>query len=381
MMTDVLHRPRILVADDQPDLLESLRLLLSTDGFEFVSVSGPDAMLEALKDSGSFDLLLMDLNYTRDTTSGREGLDLLPRIRSIDEHLPVVVMTGWSTVDIAVEAMRAYARDFVQKPWDNAHLLALLRREVEKGREARRLHRQQERELQDARQTQRGLMPLVMPALDGWEIATSWQAARDVAGDAFDAFPFASDRMGLCIADVVGKGVPAALLMSGLLATVKAFAADGVSPGAVCTHVNRVLAGTMPDGKFVSVFYCVIDAAAGTITYANAGHNAPIVVRADGAVERLSDGGTLIGLFAESRYDDTVAKIASGDRVVLFTDGIVEARDENGDEFGDDRLIEVLVSNRHLPAQALQDRVTMAVTAHCRGCFADDATLIVLAGR
>jgi DNA-binding NtrC family response regulator len=124
------HDGRILIADDQTDVLEALRLLLKVEGFGIESANSPAGILAALETS-DFDVVLMDLNYTRDTTSGQEGLDLLTRIRSNDPSTTVVVMTAWGSVDLAVEAMRRGARDFVQKPWDNARLLTILRTQVE----------------------------------------------------------------------------------------------------------------------------------------------------------------------------------------------------------------------------------------------------------
>jgi DNA-binding NtrC family response regulator len=123
-------QPRVLIADDQPDVLEALRLLLKGEGYQTESASSPQAVIAALE-TRAFDLLLMDLNYTRDTTSGQEGLDLLTRLQSSDASLPIVVMTAWSSVDLAVEAMRRGARDFVQKPWDNARLLSIVRTQIE----------------------------------------------------------------------------------------------------------------------------------------------------------------------------------------------------------------------------------------------------------
>jgi DNA-binding NtrC family response regulator len=129
--------PRVLVADDQPDVLEALRLLLKGEGFQIETTTSPAGLLEALEHR-EFDAALMDLNYTRDTTSGREGLELLPRIQALDTTLPVVVMTAWGSVDVAVEAMRRGARDFVQKPWENERLLTILRTQVELARAIRR---------------------------------------------------------------------------------------------------------------------------------------------------------------------------------------------------------------------------------------------------
>ena len=129
--------PRILIADDQPDVLEALRLLLKGEGFQIETASSPRGIISALE-SSEFDALLMDLNYARDTTSGREGLDLLTRLQATDNHLPVIVMTAWGSIDSAVEAMRLGARDYIEKPWDNARLLATLRTQVELGQALRR---------------------------------------------------------------------------------------------------------------------------------------------------------------------------------------------------------------------------------------------------
>ena len=131
---------KILVADDQPDVLEALRLLLRREGFELVPAASPAGVLAALQEA-DFDAVLMDLNYTRDTTSGKEGLDLLAQVRGQDATLPVVVMTAWGSVEGAVEAMRRGARDYVQKPWDNARLLTTLRTQIELGRALRRSRR------------------------------------------------------------------------------------------------------------------------------------------------------------------------------------------------------------------------------------------------
>jgi DNA-binding NtrC family response regulator len=142
-----MQKPKLLVADDQPDVLTALRLLLKGEGFQTETVTSPAGVLKALEEE-DFDALLMDLNYTRDTTSGKEGLDLLTQIQSMDSTLPVVVMTAWSSVEVAVEAMRRGARDFVPKPWDNARLLAIVRTQVELARALRQSeHLEAENEL------------------------------------------------------------------------------------------------------------------------------------------------------------------------------------------------------------------------------------------
>jgi DNA-binding NtrC family response regulator len=180
-MLTTVESSRILVADDQPDLVDALRLLLKPEGIVVDAVHSPDAALAAVQ-SSPFDLVLMDLNYTGDTTSGREGIDLLEHLHDFDASLPIVVMTGWGSIDLAVEAMRRGVRDFVQKPWDNAALLTTLRSEIQAGRERRMKAERDQRELEEARRIQRTLLPAVLPQMDGFELAASWQPASGVGG-------------------------------------------------------------------------------------------------------------------------------------------------------------------------------------------------------
>jgi len=378
MAIDCAVEPRILIADDQPDLIDALRLLLKGEGILMEAVNSPEATLSAVRER-PFDLVLMDLNYTGDTTSGREGIDLLSRIQALDSTLPVIVMTGWGSVDLAVETMRRGVRDFVQKPWDNTALVTLLRTEIEQGRERRQKAALDRRELQEARRIQSKLLPSSLPEVDGLEIATSWQPASGVGGDCFDAIAFGRSRCALTIADVVGKGIPAALLMSNLQAAVRAFATDAAQPQELCQQVNSILCGRIAEDRFISFFYCVIDADLGAITYSNAGHYPPILVRVDGSVERLAAGGAVLGVFADGTYTQGRAALGRGDRLVFFTDGITEARTADEEEFGEDRLQTLAIQHRGCSAPALQARLVDAVTAFTGGHFQDDATLIVVA--
>jgi phosphoserine phosphatase RsbU/P len=378
MTSGCATQPRILIADDQHDLIDALRLLLKGEGIEVSAASSPDAALTALA-AGPFDLLLMDLNYTGDTTSGREGIDLLSRVQAIDNLLPVIVMTGWGSVDLAVEAMRRGVRDFVQKPWDNQQLLATLRAEIDEGRAKRHRLALEQRELDEARRIQRKLLPASMPQMDGWEIAASWRPASGVGGDCYDAIPFGTTRLGLSIADVVGKGIPAALLMSNLQAAVRAFATATAQPAEICQQVNRILCGHVAEGRFISFFYCLLDEETSRLTYANAGHYPPVLARANGTVERLGTGGAVLGVFPDGVYEQGEAALCEGDRLVFYTDGITDVTNACDEEFGEPRLVDLIVSNRGCSAPALQARLAEAVANFSNDRLQDDATLIVLA--
>jgi sigma-B regulation protein RsbU (phosphoserine phosphatase) len=377
-MSSCLTQPRVLIADDQADLLDALRLLLKGDGMQMEAVTSPDAALAAIS-AQPYDLLLMDLNYTGDTTSGSEGMDLLSRVQAVDSTLPVVVMTGWGSVDLAVETMRRGVRDFVQKPWDNVQLLATLRAEIAAGRERRQRVENDKRELEEARRIQRKLLPASLPDVDGCEIASQWRPASGVGGDCYDAIPFGRARLGLCIADVVGKGIPAALLMSNLQAAVRAFASDAAQPSELCQQVNRILCGNIAEGRFISFFYCRLDTSLGFLSYANAGHYQPMLVREDGSIERLSAGGPVLGVFPEATYEQDQTPLASGDRLVLYTDGVTEARNAADEEFGEERLLAAILENRACSAPALEARLSNTVASFAGDSLHDDATLIVVA--
>jgi sigma-B regulation protein RsbU (phosphoserine phosphatase) len=377
-MLRTVETSRILVADDQPDLVDALRLLLKPEGIVVDAVHSPDAALAAVQ-SSAFDLVLMDLNYTGDTTSGREGIDLLEHLQDVDAFLPIVVMTGWGSIDLAVEAMRRGVRDFVQKPWDNATLVTTLRSEIQAGRDRRMKAERDQRELEEARRIQRTLLPAVLPQMDGFELAASWQPASGVGGDCFDAIRFSSHRLALSIADVVGKGIPAALLMSNLQAAVRAFATEAARPAELCERVNTILCGHISEGRFISFFYCVVDSEVGSLTYANAGHFPPALIKADGTLIRLTSGGPVLGVLPAGTYESGTSAFGPGDRLILYTDGITEARSETDEEFGDERLLSMALEHRACSAPALQARLVDAVATFTGRRFTDDATLMVLA--
>jgi len=386
---------RILIADDQKDVLDALQLLLKGQGYLLETVSNPADLLEALAQR-EFDLLLMDLNYARDTTSGREGLDVLGHLKEMADAPPVVAMTGWATVGLAVAAMQHGVSDFVEKPWDNSRLLEILEKQIEQGRERRAARRrakeekqaqeeaiyhleEQEREIAEAKAIQERLVPREIPQVTGYEIATSWQSARTVSGDYFDVLALGQDRLGLCIADVAGKGIPAALLMCNLQAAVRGLSSPSVTPDLLCNSLNSLVWKNTHTDRFITLFYAQLDGPTRRLRYANAGHNAPIVVRACGSHERLQEGGGVLGVFEEQSFGLGTVDLAPGDRLVLFTDGVTEASNREGEEFGDQGLLSLLEEHRKLSANAIQEKIAAAISEFSGGHLTDDATLLILA--
>ena len=382
--------PRALIADDQPDVLIALRLLLRNAGYQTEAVTSPAEVLEAIQQS-NFDLVLMDLNYARDTTSGQEGLDLITNIRKLDSALPIVVLTAWGSVELAVEAMHRGGRDFVQKPWDNSRLLKSLNTQIELGRKKRqqrlidaesrtesdKLHQ----ELEESQEIQVALMPKALPEIDGFDLAFAWKPARSVGGDYFDVLKFSEQHTALCIADVAGKGMPAALLMSNVQAVLKSFASDVAAPGELCARVNSVMCDNIVSHRFITCFYALLDTQHRKLSYTNAGHCPPMLIR-DGACQRMKEGGPVLGIFPDHRYVQGEIDLRRGDCLVLFTDGVTEARNAAASEFGEDRLQELLsqllTGDHKLRAADLRDRIMRAVNEFSEGEVYDDATLLVV---
>jgi len=238
--------------------------------------------------------------------------------------------------------------------------------------------REQERDFEKAREIQQGLLPKQIPQLPGYEIACAWQPARAVAGDYYDVIKLSESALGICIADVVGKGMPAALLMSNLQAIVRAMASEDMPPKQLCEKVNRVISSNMTPGKFITFFYCLLDAKQKKLIYSNAGHNRPILFHQDGTWLELKEGGLALGMSRERNYEQGEAELNSGDRLLLFTDGVTEAINADREEFGEERLIELLGNNLSLRATELQKKVIEAVTEFSRGDFQDDVTLIAI---
>jgi sigma-B regulation protein RsbU (phosphoserine phosphatase) len=225
---------------------------------------------------------------------------------------------------------------------------------------------------------QRALLPSSLPAVPGCELAARWTPALAFGGDCYDVVQLSETRFAISVADVCGKGLAAALLMSNLQASVRAFASSDSTPHRVAANVNSALVRNDGLRRFVTFFYAVYDTATRALTFANAGHNPPLVVSADGTVKRLATGGMVLGVFDTPGFEQEKVHLAPGDRVVLFTDGIVEAEDACGDEFGDDRLADAIVQRRMASAAALVDGIFDQVTRFTAGPLQDDATIVVL---
>jgi len=243
---------------------------------------------------------------------------------------------------------------------------------------ALQLH-EQEQENSEARSIQQALLPKEIPQFPGYEIASASQSARDVGGDYFDVLPFDADALGLCIADVAGKGFSAALLMSNLQASVRGLAAPSLPPSELCLRLNALLHRNMEGDRFVTFFYAHLDGPARRLSYVNAGHNPPIVLHRDGSHHRLKEGGGVLGVFSDQAFASGTIHLQSGDRLVLFTDGVTEASNAGKEEFGEQRLLELLKANRTSTPAEIKNKILNALADFNRSNWQDDVTLLILA--
>jgi sigma-B regulation protein RsbU (phosphoserine phosphatase) len=234
-------------------------------------------------------------------------------------------------------------------------------------------------ELKQAQDIQRGLLPQDIPQLPQFAIAGAWEPARAVGGDYYDVIRLSKDKLAICIADVAGKGVSAALLMANVQAAVRAFASDIFPPSRVVAQINSVLYTNTAPEKFVTLFYGVLDARTRTLQYANAGHPRPLIIHSSGKTTRLENGGALLGVFPDWAYEDSVVELEPGDLLLLFTDGIIEATTPGGEEFGEDRLIAAVQVPNERSLEDLQSHVLGQIRSFCQSQMADDATLLMIA--
>lgn len=247
-----------------------------------------------------------------------------------------------------------------------------------------RLHRDlmSRQRLQDevtvARRIQESFLPSADPQLPGYDLSGHTTPSLEVGGDSYDAFPVADGHWGVMIADVAGKGIPAALILASFRAALRSEVRNQYAIPRILEHINALLVESTRPEQFVTAVYGVLDLQGRAFTYANAGHNPPALLRAGGRVEWLNDGGTILGSFGGTTFKESRIELGVGDILLLYTDGASEAWNASGEEFGVDRLIDILRSNRSSSAAEIRLALTEAILRHCEGKAQDDVTLLVL---
>jgi len=363
--------PKVLIVDDQLDVREALRLLLKGAGFVSDAVGSPEEALAAAA-YGGYDLIVADMNFTWDTTSGEEGLRLVEALRGQHGDASIVVMTGWSTIELAVRAMQRGACDFIPKPWDNRRLIATLRKHWnERSAAAGRFGA----ELDSARKVQRKLLPPPLFRSRGLECECVSLPAGEVGGDLYDFFKIDSGATAFLLGDVSGKGIGAALLMANLQATIRGQRELAKSPARLAESVNGLFFESTQPEHFATLFYGVYEAVTRTLRYVNCGHPSAVLLRDRGGFELLDATATVLGAFPGRAFADRAVTVEPGDRLLLFSDGFSDSQiDALPEEKSDDWAMETVLSLGRSQSSGLAG--VLASRAASGGKQLDDITVM-----
>jgi sigma-B regulation protein RsbU (phosphoserine phosphatase) len=377
----------VLVVDDNEVNRDLLARRLTREGHRVeLAVDGLDALAKLA--DGDFDLILLDIMMP-----GLDGYEVLERLKADEvlRNLPVILISALADDDNMVKGISLGADDFLPKPF-NPHIL---RARVGASLARKRLHdneqryaRSLEREMEIAREIQAGFLPGQLPVVAGWDMAACFLPARRVGGDFYDAFPLHEGlRIGMVVADVCDKGVGAALFMALFRSLIRAFAErmhfldDDAAEQMrqLVDHVNGYIARTHGSANmFATLFFAILDPASGSLIYVNGGHEPPILIGQTGVVARLDPTGPAVGMLAELRFRVERQTVERGQTLVIYTDGVTDARDRTAAPFTEERLL-ALLSPAEPSAAATIARMQSAVFQHIDGATQfDDITVLAV---
>jgi len=301
------------------------------------------------------------------------------KVRSV---MAVPLQTGDRAIGLIYVDTGSLIRPFAQEDLDLLTVMAnvaAIRIEQARLIEVEQSEKLMESELAAASEIQRNLLPTDEPACDGYEIAGYNLPCRTVGGDYYDFVPYGDGRLALVVGDVAGKGLAAALMMSSLQARVHMLVESCPDPAGALTVLNRNVAKRCPPGKFITFFYGLLDPATGKLQYANAGHNYPLLIRADGTTVCLTGHGMVMGILENSKYQTFETELAAGDMLALFSDGVTEARTPDNDEFGESRLAGFLTARHERQVdEIISELVTYVRDWSGEPVFADDFTMVIV---
>jgi serine phosphatase RsbU (regulator of sigma subunit) len=324
------------------------------------------------------------------------GLSVLVRDTSIDDAfkerrsiveqnirtlMAVPLQTRDKIIGIIYVDSPSLTREFTK---DDLNLLtvmanvAAIRIEQTRFAEMEQARQMMARDLEQAAEIQQGFLPAVAPSVHGLDVAGHNAPCRTVGGDYYDFFPYGSSRIAMVLGDVSGKGMPASLLMMGLQARVQVLIEEPKSLAEVMTRLNRITSANCPSNRFITFFFCILDGDTGELTFCNAGHNPPLIVRADGSYQHLQGGGPVLGILPFIEYEEYHEQLAQGDALVIYSDGVTEANNPAGDEFEMEGLSAAVIPNRRLSAATIVSEINKALVAYTAGAPpSDDITVIV----
>ncbi len=381
---------KILSVDDEMDLelllTQYFRRKIRKGEYEFkFAHNGLEALTMLLKEK-DFDIILSDINMPE-----MDGLTLLTKINEMQNPaLKCIMVSAYGDMGNIRQAMNRGAFDFATKPIDLDDLSNTIEKAVEQIKYIKAMQQEHSQlesikgDLAVAQEIQQAILPRIFPPFpedaNQMDIAASMNAAKDVAGDFYDFFRIDDDHIGFVIADVSGKGIPAAIFMAVSRTLIRATGIRGVKPSECITYINSLLAEESASNMFVTVFYGIYDIKTGDVTYTNAGHNPPYVAKADGSVVKLPLSKNIIAGFLKGyQFTEETLQLQHGDTLLLYTDGVTEAVDPDYEEYGEERLEALLKNTSQVDCQQLIDAVKADVKVFANGAEqSDDITLLAI---
>ncbi len=376
---------KILVVDDEPDLqplmLQRMRRQIRSGRYSFVFAHNGVEALDVLRQDDDIDMVVSDINMPQ-----MDGLTLLEQIPKVDPNIRSVIISAYGDMKNIRTAMNRGAFDFVTKPLDFNDLRITIDRtlvHLTEWREALASRDQLvalQNELNVASKMQQSILPTVFPSGDDYISFASMEPARNVGGDFYDFMSLEDGRVGLAIADVSDKGVPAALFMMSSRTLLKGAAIGNELPGATLEEVNNLLCDDNEAFMFVTLLYAAYDPSTGELSYANGGHNSPVIVHPSGETTVLPvTGGIALGVMPEFEFAQNKIELEPGDTLVLYTDGVTEAMNESGEEYGMDRLREILAAAPSKDAEHITNEIFQSIREFAgEAPQSDDITCLTL---
>ena len=376
---------KILVVDDEPDLepliLQRMRRNIRSGRYSFVFAGNGVEALERLANDPEIDMVISDINMPQ-----MDGLTLLEQIPKVDPNVRSVIISAYGDMRNIRTAMNRGAFDFVTKPLDFEDLQITIDRTLSHMAEWKEALASRDKlvaiqnELDVASKMQQSILPASFPMAPEYEVFGNMEPARNVGGDFFDVIYLENGRIGLAVADVSDKGVPAALFMMSSRTLLKGCAIGMGSPGDVLGEVNSLLTENNETIMFVTLLYAVFDPETGALTYANGGHCNPLLVHSDGSSEELAHTkGVALGVMPDLEYREDHVTLAPEDTLILYTDGVSEAMNAEGEEFGVERLRELFTNNPPSNAKEANEAVLQAVSEFAGDTpQSDDVTCLVI---
>jgi len=381
---------KILSVDDENDLelllTQYFRRKIRKGEYDFhFAHNGLEALTMLLQEK-DFDIILSDINMPE-----MDGLTLLTKVNEMQNPaLKCIMVSAYGDMGNIRQAMNNGAFDFATKPIDLDDLSLTIEKAIEQIQYIKTMQKEHNQlesikgDLAVAREIQQAILPRIFPPFpeeaSHMDIAASMNAAKDVGGDFYDFFRIDEDHIGFTIADVSGKGVPAAIFMAVARTLIRATGIRGVSASECMSYSNALLAKESVNQMFVTVFYGIYNIRTGEVTYANAGHNPPYLMRANGSIQTLPMSKDIVaGVIDDFQFTEETIRLEQGDTLLLFTDGVTEATDPEFNEYGDTRLIDLLGQMVNSNCQQIIDTIKADVKAFAGEAEqSDDITLLAI---